>query len=205
MLKHQIKEPYQVCLMRPCFLLLALGIFLLPLPAVAQSERHPTDAEVERLLEEMRQNIPNLIESGFYDDRRSSEVRQQRDNFVDVWADVDPAIAPFLGNWAAIEENLIIFPAPNQGEVCIIDSHLDASDFYLGRVVEGKLHTDTNLTLVLDSGLLVSTFVYDNQANHYEYGNPRPVEDPTTTYYADYHPEIVEQFQQAGCLTGMPE
>jgi hypothetical protein len=190
--------------MRPHLLLIA-AIALLPLPGLAQSERHPTAAEIEQLLQEMRQNIPNLIETGIYSDRRSPEVRQQRDDFVAAWAEVDAAIAPFLGDWIAIEENLAIFPTANPGEVCIIDSYLDLSDFYLGWVIEGQLYTDVNLTLVLDSGFLVSTFVYDNQAAHYEYANPRPVADPATSFYfAQYHPEIVEQFQQAGCLVESP-
>ncbi|MGD1905989.1 MAG: hypothetical protein ACFB0C_08350 [Leptolyngbyaceae cyanobacterium] len=188
------------------FLPIALAITLLPLPAFAQSQRHPTAAEIEGLLQGFQESIPALLESGFYGDVRTPEVRQQQDTFVEAWSQVDPGVAPFLGDWFAIEENLEIFPTSDPGVVCVIDSYLDISDFYLGRVVEGHLQTDTNLTLVLDSGFLVSTFVYDDQAARYEYANPIPVKDPAVgSYFPEYHPNIVEQFQQAGCLVGLPE
>ena len=35
---------------------------------------------------------------------------------------------------------------------------------------------------------------------------PIPVTDPAAgSYFPTYHPDIVEQFQQAGCLVGLPE
>ena len=166
---------------------IALTLILLPLPAFAQSQRHPTAAEIDVLLQELHDYIPNLLESGFYSDRRRPEERQQRDDFVEAWSQVDPAVAPFLGDWFAIEENLEIFPTADPGVVCVIDSYLDISDFYLGQVVAGHLQTDTNLTFVLDSGFLVSTFVYDNQAARYEYANPIAVKDPAAgSYYPEY-------------------
>jgi hypothetical protein len=101
----------------------------------------------------------------------------------------------------AIEENLAIFPLPNKGEVCILDSSLDITEFYLGRIIDGNLHTDNNLVLVLDSGFLISIFVSDDRAGRYEYANPRPLDNPiTSSYYNKYYPKVVEQFQQAGCL-----
>ncbi|WP_204139526.1 hypothetical protein [Halomicronema sp. CCY15110] len=192
--------------MHPYFLLVPLTLLLLPAPGFAQSERHPTDAEIVELLHEMQQAIPQLMETGIYSDRRSPEERQQRDTFAEAWSEVDATISPFLGDWVAIEENVAIFPTLTPGEVCIIDSYLDISDFYLGRVIDGNLSTDINLTFVLNSDFLVSTFVYDDQPGHYEYANPRPVQDPaTSSYYSEYHPNIVEQFQQAGCWVEIPE
>jgi hypothetical protein len=192
--------------MRFHFLLSALTIIFLPLASFAQSDRHPSNTEIEKLILEMRQDIPKLMQTGIYRDRRSLKDRQQREAFVKAWFEVDSAIAPFLGNWTAIEENLVIFPSPNRGEVCIIAHNLDEADFYMGRVIDGNLSTDTNLTLVLDSGFLVSTFVSANQAKRYEYANPRPLNNPmTSSYYTQYHPKIVEQFKRAGCLTGIPK
>ena len=192
--------------MRAHFLLIPLVLLLLPLPSFAQSERHPTAAEIEDQLQAMRQNLLHLRQTGIYDDRRPHNMRLQRDTFAEAWSEVDETIAPFLGDWTAIEENVAIYPTANPGEVCEIDSYLDISDFYLGQVVEGHLVTDINLTFVLDSGFLVSTFVYDDEAARYEYANPWPVEDPTTSsYFTEYHPELVEQFQQAGCLIEDPE
>ncbi len=192
--------------MRLHFLLISLVVLLLPLPGFAQSERHPTEAEIEKLLHEMRQEIPTLMETGIYSDRRSPEERQQRDTFAEAWSEVDETIAPFLGNWTAIEESVAIFPTLNPGEMCIFSTYLHSAEFHLGRVIDGNLSTDGNITFVLDSGFLVSTFVYENQARHYEYANPWPVQDPATSdHYAEYYPEVVEQFQQAGCLVEMPE
>jgi hypothetical protein len=193
--------------MRVQTLLLTLSLLLLqPLPGLAQSQRHPTDAEIQELLRDLRQKSRDAVDAEFYQDRRSSQERQQRDALVKAWSRVDQAIAPFLGNWVAIEENLMIFPAKNRGEVCIIGSYLDITDFYLGKVVDGILRTDMNLTYVLDSGFLVSTFVVDNQPGHYEYANPLPLENPLTSrYYTQLHPKVVQQFRQAGCKVGMPK
>ena len=192
--------------MRAQTLLLTLALLLLPLPGLAQSQRHPTDTEIEGLVRDLRQKLPDLMETGIYVDRRSPQERQQRQALVKAWSQVDSAIAPFLGNWSAIEENLMIFPAKNRGEVCVIDSYLDETDFYMGRVVNGTLRTEANLTFVLDSGFLVSTFVVDNQPGRYEYANPRPLENPLTSrYYTQLHPKVVQQFRQAGCVIGMPK
>lgn len=192
--------------MRFPYLLLCFIVLLLPLPGFAQPQRYPTDAEIEKLLQVMRQTIPSLMKTGYYTDRRTPKERQQQQAFVEAWAKVDGAIAPFLGNWAAIEENYTIFPSSRRGEVCIIDSHLDQSEFYLGKVVDGKLYTDNKLVLVLDSGFLVSTYLYENRPSHYEYANPRLLENPVNSaYYAEYHPEIPGQFQQAGCLAESPK
>jgi hypothetical protein len=186
-------------------LLPALAVLLLlPSTAFAQLDRPPTDAEIDALLQAMRQDIPQLLETGIYSDRRSPEEREQIEALVAEWSVVDAAIAPFLGEWTAIEESLAIYPTGNAGEVCIIDTFLEESDFYLGRVVEDKIYTDINLILVLDSGFLVSTFVYEDQAGRYEYANPRSLVDPATSYFAEYYPHIPPQFQQAGCLINVP-
>lgn len=177
----------------------------LTLPAVAQSKRYPTDAELQPLIQGMRQNIPQLVESGFYNDRRTESERQEVADFAAAWALVDPAIAPFLGEWTAIEESLYIFPGPVRGEVCIIDSYLEESEFYQGQVIDGKVYTDNNLVFVIDSGFLGNTFVVENYPGLYEYAHPRPLEHPANHYFAEYHPEIVAQFIQAGCLAERPE
>ncbi|HEY9817811.1 MAG TPA: hypothetical protein V6D20_18710 [Candidatus Obscuribacterales bacterium] len=113
--------------------LISLG---LPVAAKAQSLRFPTEAEEQALLEEMRQTIPQLRESGIYSDRRTALERDEAEAFSQAWAEVDPAIASFLGEWYAIEESLAIYPSPHQDVVCIVDTYLDISDFYLGVITQ---------------------------------------------------------------------
>lgn len=188
-------------------LLTTLILLGLPAAAKAQSLRFPTESEEQTLLEEMRQTIPQLRESGIYSDRRTPLERDEAEAFAQAWAEVDPAIAPFLGEWYAIEESLAIYPSPHQGVVCIVDTYLDISDFYLGFVLNEQMYTSTNMILVLDSDFLVSLGVYgDNQSpSHYEYAHPRLPQTPAASdYYVNMHPEIVEQFNRAGCRVGSP-
>lgn len=183
------------------------ALVLLPSAALAQLDRFPTNAEIDSLIQSMRQDIPQLLETGIYSDRRSPEEREQIEALIAEWSVVDTAIAPFLGEWMAIEEALAIYPTGNPGEVCIFDAYgYEESAFYLGRVVDGKLYTDDNTVLVLDSGFLVITFVHGGQAGRYAYANPRSLVDPMTSpYFAEYHPDIAPQFQQAGCLINVLE
>ena len=113
-----------------------LVLACLTLPAEAQSERYPTETELQQLAQELRQKIPELENSGFYNDRRSFEEWQEISVYVDAWAEVDPEIAPFLGEWGAIEESLYIYPSTTTGEVCILDIYLDLGNFYTRPVVK---------------------------------------------------------------------
>lgn len=186
--------------MRPLFLLPAVFVLLLPKLAIAQSLRYPTETELADLIQTFRLRIPQLMQTGYYTDRRTADERQQREAQVAAWAEVDGAIAPFLGEWMALEESLAIFPAQNPGEVCVIDSALEESDFYRGSIVDDKVYTDVGLVFVLDSGFLGSTFVTNNGAGLYEYANPLPMSDPSTSqYYQQYQPAMIERFQAAGC------
>lgn len=176
-------------------------------PVWSQSLRFPTEAEQQQLLQDMRQDLPERLESEIYTDRRTPEQRQQAAEFSEAWAEVDEAIAPFLGEWFAIEESLAIYPSPHRGVVCIIDTYLDESNFYMGFALNGHIYTTTNMVLMLDSGFLVSTFVlgYGEVPDHYEYANPRRLQHPADLeIFAQMHPTVVEQFQQAGCKADMP-
>ncbi|MEO0536038.1 MAG: hypothetical protein AAF215_19460 [Cyanobacteria bacterium P01_A01_bin.123] len=187
-------------------LLFSLGVMA---PAEAQSERHPTDAEIQQLVEEMRQRIPQLESTGIHLDRRTPEERQEQEDFAAAWAEADPAIAPYLGSWTAIEETLMIYPSASRGEVCIVDMYLEDVDFYRGQVVDGKVYTERNLVFVLDSDFLGSTSVYDNQPRLYEYSHPGPVTHPSAiNYFSGYFSQnnlgLVTQFDEAGCLAEFP-
>ncbi|MBE9136232.1 hypothetical protein IQ254_03275 [Nodosilinea sp. LEGE 07088] len=182
----------------------SLVLASLALPAIAQSERHPTDAELQQLAQELRQKIPNLQATDYYRDRRSLEDWQALSAYVETWERADPAIAPFLGEWVAIEEALYIYPSTTRSEVCIVDINLDQGDFYTGQVRNGKVYTDQNLVFFLDNNFLGSTFVYDDRPGIYEYANPRPLPDPAADM-GQYFPEAVAAFEAAGCLIDLPE
>ncbi|NER82928.1 MAG: hypothetical protein F6K42_25905, partial [Leptolyngbya sp. SIO1D8] len=169
---------------------------------------------IETLTQQMRQQIPQLLETGYYLDRRTVEEREQRNIFAAAWAEVDAAIAPFLGEWLALEESLAIFPTSTRGKACIIDNYLEGSKFYLGHVVNGKVYTDRYTVLTVDGDFLGSTSVYNNEANLYAYAHPHPLINPEVaafhidsvpSTFAENYPDVMQPFQAAGCLTDLPE
>lgn len=183
-----------------CLLLVAV----LPMSVLAQSQRYPTDAELQRLRQELRQKIPQLNTTGIYHDRRSPNERRTRNAFVEAWAKVDPAIAPFLGEWSAIEESLYIYPSKTRGTVCILDISLDIGDFYTGQIRNGKVYTASNLVFFLDSGFLSNAFVSENKPGTYEYANPRPLPG-SLQKLQQYYPDMIAAFEKADCFTGLPK
>ncbi|MBW4460344.1 MAG: hypothetical protein KME47_08910 [Nodosilinea sp. WJT8-NPBG4] len=173
-------------------------------PAIAQSERYPTATELQQLAQELRRKIPDLQASGFYSDRRTFEEWQERSAYAEAWADFDPAIAPFLGEWTAIEESLYIYPATARGGVCVLDVYLDESKFYTGQVRDGKLYTDQNQVFFLDDNFLGNASVSENQPSLYEYAYPLPLPNPSEEL-GQYYSETVTAFEASGCLVGLPQ
>lgn len=172
-------------------------------PAIAQSDRFPTDAEQQALVQQMRQRLPELQSSGFYRDYRTLAEQWVVTEMVSAWMAIDPAIAPYLGEWTAIEESLYIYPSATPGEVCVLDIYLDEGDFYMGQVQDGKVYTTNNLIFLQDSGYLGNAFIYDGQPGIYEYAHPRPLVDPVTAL-GEYYPEAIAAFEAANCLVGLP-
>ncbi|MBD1874884.1 hypothetical protein H6F75_15460 [Nodosilinea sp. FACHB-131] len=181
-----------------------LVLAILAQPAIAQSERYPTATELQQLAQELRRKIPDLQASGFYSDRRTFEEWQERSAYAEAWADVDPAIAPFLGEWTAIEESLHIYPATARGGVCILDVYQDESKLYTGQVRDGKLYTDQNQVFFLDNNFLGNAAVYDNQPSFYEYAHPRPLPNLSEDL-GQYYPETIAAFEASNCLVGLPQ
>ncbi len=182
------------------------GLMLVAAPSWSQPERYPTEAELERLQTQLHEQADDLRQTSIYHDRRSSPEQQASQDFVAAWAEVAPAIAPFLGHWIAIEEDVLIVPTPDlSNEVCIVDTYLDGSEFYYGRVIDGRLYTDQNVVFFLESSFLGAASVYDDQAAVYPYANPlRPTDPASWGTFVAQHPEVVEQFQAAGCVVGEP-
>ncbi|NEQ47645.1 MAG: hypothetical protein F6K00_30525 [Leptolyngbya sp. SIOISBB] len=182
-----------------------LTLLMVGLPSWAQSERYATDTELEAVIEQHEAELPQLTEIGFYQDWRTQAERYQQSLWAAAWADVDAEIAPFLGHWVAIEEDIAVFPSANRGQVCVVDTHLDQSDFYLATVQDGKLYTDHNVVLVPTADFLLTVTVYD-EPYFYPYNSPIVSTNPANyEFFADYHPDVVQQFEAAGCRTGLPQ
>lgn len=185
-----------------------LGCFCLPASA---SERYPTEQELQQLTQQFKQRVPQLQndQTGFYRDRRTASERQQVESFVNAWAKVDPTAAPFLGKWVAIEETIGIYPSQTPGKVCVIETFIPDQEtsglsFNLGQVINGTIRTADHLILIRQGNFLGSTFVYQQKPGLYEYGNPRPLENPENVEYFRKDPKIVQQFKQAGCTADLP-
>ena len=175
----------------------------LALPAIAQSERFPTDAEIAPLIQHVQQIRPDFQAEGYYTDLRTLAEKWVISEFANAWADVNPAIAPYLGKWTFLEASLYIYPATALGEVCVLEIYLGQGEFYTGQVRDGKLYTTNNLVFLVDGDIISGIYVVDNQPGIYDHANPQPLPDPSVALGEDY-PELVSQFAAADCVTGLP-
>lgn len=183
--------------------------------AVAESQRYPSETELQQLIQDFQRQVARLRrirhETGFYLDRRSPLERQQHQAFVQAWGKVDPAVAPFLGNWTAIEESLMIYPSQTKGQVCIIETFIPDQEtsgiaFTTGTIDQGRIYTRDRKVFVLDGvgDFLGSAYVYEGKPGIYEYANPRPLPNPQATDYLQREPSLLMQFQQLGCQATVP-
>jgi len=185
-----------------------LGGFCLPASA---SERFPTEQELQQLTQQFKQRVPQFQndQTVFCFDTRTASDRQQLASFVNAWSKVDSGAAPFLGSWASIEGTKSIYPSRTPGKVCVIDSFTSTDgfglSFSLGQVTNGTIRTDDRTILMRQGNFLVSTFVYDQKPGLHEYGNHRTVENPEKVEYFRKEPEIIQQFEQAGCTANLPK
>ena len=103
-------------------LIVILTVIDLALPAWAQmqSERYPTDAELQRAIEEFRRDIPILQRSRQF---RQAPLVPALESFINAWSQVDPAVAPFIGTWAGQEYDWSIYPSNTRGRVCVLFNH----------------------------------------------------------------------------------
>lgn len=193
--------------MKPSF---AICTSLLILAGIASptlaSDRYPNAREMQSLMQQLKQNIPKLQRSRLYQDRRSPAQKQQVTAFSQDWSSIDPTVAPFLGQWTAIEETKSIYPSRTKGRVCIIDTFLperrDSSgiSFTLGTVANRVIRTDDKLILVKEGDFLGANFVTNGKANVYEYAHPRPLKHPASDKYWSKETAILQAFQKAGCV-----
>lgn len=185
---------------------LILSSFALPTWA---SERYPTEQELSKLSRQFKQKLHSLKKSRMYQDRRTPTERQQVKSFVDVWSKLDSQTAPFLGMWTAIEESMSIYPSKTKGQVCIIETFLADQrlgvSFTTATVTNNGLRAGDKKVLIKEGNFLADTFVYEGKPGIYEYAHPRPLSNPAATDYLRNERKVVEQFNQAGCISSLPK
>ncbi len=158
------------------------------------------------LTQQFKQNIPKLQRSRSYADRRTPEQKQQVATFSRDWSSIDPSVAPFLGQWTAIEESKSIYPSRKKGQVCVVDSFIPERDgtsgysFTTGTVSNEQIRTEDKLVLIKDGNFLGTAFVVRGKANLYEYAHPRPLKNPAGDNYLSKETQILEKFRETGCV-----
>jgi hypothetical protein len=174
------------------------------------SERLPTDKEMQDLLQGFRRNIAVLPTDP---DRRTVEVKSQLTSFQQAWAEVNPTIAPFLGQRGRTTwmDYVSIYPSRTQGTVCIIQASEVGEqtvriDLAIGTVVNGSVQTTAQQVLVLEQNTLGVASIKESRPIITEFADP-PLPLPVA---ASDLPEStrmleLERFNQANCTADLPE
>lgn len=196
-------------------LLISCGLSLAILTASAlkifaqqQYERYPTAAELQRLRDKLRQQIlsNNIV------DGRTQADKQRRESFVRAWSRVDPAVAPFLGNWLGYEEGLGVYPSNTIGRVCLIYIGIQEADLRLGTVSNGQIRTNDGSVILKEADYLGVASVRNNQADipvEVPYHFPRVSQAArqfaqSSGTSAQEVNKVLREFNAAGCTAGLP-
>ncbi len=194
-------------------LLVILSILTISyLPSFAQSERYPTSAEIQKLREKLRQQIREIQSTGQVTDNPNVALRRNRESFVRDWLRIDPAIAPFLGEWGGYEESLAVYPSNTRGRVCLIYIGIQATDFSLGNVSNGVVRTSDREVILKEGEYLGIGVVMNNQPDipvAVPYQSPTVLQPPrefaklsaATTQEIE---QVVRKFNESGCRIGLP-
>ncbi|NER39503.1 MAG: hypothetical protein F6J93_37125 [Oscillatoria sp. SIO1A7] len=191
------------------------------LPSLAQnwlegsSERLPTEAEIEILRQEVRRKIEERSRSGHpaWDPRTDSQ-RQDTEDFVRAWSQVDPEIAPFLGMWLHVEEVLTIYPSNVKGRVCLLYTTLDSRPgFAISSVVNDKVINENDTVIFEEGGTLQTALIrHGKPAYSYDFRPWRPLVPIDELLPAPYYGpsaeaeayQIIREFKAAGCTASTP-
>ncbi|HEY9853165.1 MAG TPA: hypothetical protein V6D28_27080 [Leptolyngbyaceae cyanobacterium] len=194
-------------------LLVILSILTISyLPSFAQSERHPTSAEIQKLRQKLRQQIRDIESSGQVTDNRNLAGRQSRESFVRDWSRIDPATAPFLGEWGGYEESLAVYPSNTRGRVCLIYIGIQAADFSLGNISNGVIRTSDREVILKEGEYLGIGVVMNNQPDipvavpyHFSTVLQPPREFAKLSAATTQEIEaVVRKFNESGCKIGLP-
>ncbi|MFB8796123.1 MAG: hypothetical protein U7126_18325 [Microcoleus sp.] len=189
------------------------------LPIIAQqSKRYPTENELQQLMKQFLSFVasPSPGNRDFYiRDRRNENETHKLQAFVRAWLPVNPDVAPFLGQWTALEETQNIYPSTIKGKVCIIETFIPTANdigisFAQGTISGKQVRTSERTILVQQGNYLGVTFINtsNNQAGIYEYAWPKPLVDPAKLMsyisQADRN-RLLQQFKEAGCSDTLPK
>jgi hypothetical protein len=189
------------------------------LPIIAQqSKRYPTENELQQLMNRFRNFVASPSPGNrdlYIRDRRNETETQKLKAFVRAWLPVNPDVAPFLGQWTALEETKNIYPSSLKGKVCIIQTFIrtknDNGISFAQGTISGKSIKTTNFAFLIQQGnYLGSAFVNttNNQPVIYEYAWPKPLVDPAKLMShlppADIN-RLLQQFKEAGCSDTLPK
>ena len=208
--------------MRKCrvvALIVNLIILASCLPIIAQqSRRYPTENELQQLMNQFRNFVASPSPGNrdlYIRDRRNETETQKLKAFVRAWLPVNPDVAPFLGQWTALEETINIYPSTLKGKVCIIQTFIPPPNgggisFDRG-TISGKSIKTTDFTFLIQQGnYLGVAFINttNNQPGIYEYAWPKPLVDPAKLM--SYLPpaernRLLQQFKEAGCSDTLPK
>ena len=189
------------------------------LAVFANSDRYPTDAELQKLRLDFEKQIDSFQKTSRKD---TSEINQLR-AFRSAWSKVDPGVVPFLGAYRALEEGKFIYPSNTKGRVCIIDTVLGGWSgnttephgilFTVGSVSNGTIRTTNNHVFIQKGDYLGNTYVRGNEARLYGYSLTGSLKPPTVTHIPGRNinslpewvkQEIIQNFKAADCTASLP-
>ncbi|MEG4858569.1 hypothetical protein QUB75_13125 [Microcoleus sp. K1-B6] len=189
------------------------------LPIIAQqSRRYPTENELQQLMNRFRNFVaspsPGNRDLYIRDGRNETEIQKLK-AFVRAWLPVNPDVAPFLGQWTALEVTKNIYPSTIKGKVCIIHHYVPPPNgggigFAQG-TVSGKYIKTTTFTFLIQQGNYLGSAFIDTRNNQpviYEYAWPRPLLDIAQLISslppADRN-RLLQKFKEAGCSDTLPK
>jgi hypothetical protein len=199
-------------------LIVILTVIDLGLPAWAQmqSERYPTDAELQKAIEKFRLDIPTFQRSSQF---TTGPRIPALEFFITAWLPVDPAVAPFIGTWAGQEYDWSIYPSNIRGRVCVLFNHPmrggtgNNAYFSLGSVSNGQLRSkgesftgESYRVFIREKNYLGSVSVQSNTTEIQPFVRRIPLIPPTNLPITNLQEKarLIQQFNAAGCTTSLP-
>lgn len=186
------------------YIVLAIAFGISTQIAYAQTQSFLTDEELQKLLPDFQRQVE------YWNQYEEPERQNEANAFAQNWSQHDPAVAPFLGKWAAIEETMDIYPSTIEGQVCIIDvdytkPEVDFSQVAfksLGKILNRQIYTDGVGVTIQQDNYVGFVWKQENKTGVYVYRLIAPAEMPIHASWRDL-PEgdrVIEQFNAAGCI-----
>lgn len=185
------------------------------LSAVAQN-RKPTTAEIQRLRQELRNNVNSrkgTVGADYIRDIRTQAEKRDRDTFVNAWSKAQPQLAPYLGGWIGYEASRTIYPSNVKGRVCVLSTDETEVTASTGILSNGAIHTDKGEVLFKEGNHLGTALLKSGRfISNYE----TPLRSPTVLKPIDkllepmshlstrYQNAIINKFKNTSCTALKP-